>query len=72
MVKTHATVIWIFPHPAEGHKQIDLNVEIPFPFAEEEGETFESSEVGPEGELKNVKVGDKFEVWIREKGDPSP
>jgi hypothetical protein len=70
MVKAFGVVTAISPHPKEGHKQIELKIDIPFPLAEEEGQTFEPSEVRPDAELKNLKVGDKIPVWIREKGDP--
>ena len=70
MIKTYAIVNEISPHPAKGHKQIELRVQIPFPFAEEEGETFDSPLVVPE--LENIKVGDRVPITILEKGDPRP
>lgn len=67
MIKTFGTVTEVSPHPAKGHKQIELKVQIPLPLAEEEGQTFDSSIVVPE--LEKVKVGDKVPILIREPGD---
>lgn len=68
MIKTVGVVTEVSPHPLEGHKQIELKIQIPLPLAEEEGETVESSIVIPE--LEQAKVGDKIPIWIREPGDP--
>jgi len=66
MVKTFGLVTEVSPH-SDGHKQIELKVEIPFPYAEEEGQTFDSALVIPE--LDKVKVGDKVPIHILEPGD---